>query len=77
MKQETPGFVRELPVAFLILAVILAFVFRPIYLHYKKKAEELKTTKAQEMELMDEMIEDAPGSIDEPEPDVDSDDPAD
>jgi len=77
VKQETPGFVRELPVAFLILAVILAFVFRPIYLHYKKKAEELKTTKAQEMELMDEMIEDAPGSIDEPEPDVDSDDPAD
>ena len=77
MKQETPGFVRELPVAFLILAVILATVFWPIYRHYKKKAEDLKTTKAQEMELMDEMIEDAPGSIDEPEPDVDSDDPAD
>ena len=66
MKNETPGFMRELPIAFLILALVLAFVFWPIYRHYKKKAEELKTTKSQEMELMDEMIEDAPGSINEP-----------
>ena len=79
-REELPGFVRELPITILtilILAVILAHVFSPLYRHYKKKAEELKTTKSQEMELMDEMIEDAPGSIDEPEPDVDSDDPAD
>ena len=39
-----------------------------------KKAEELKTTKAQEMELMDEMIEDVPGSINDPESNGDSDD---
>ena len=74
MKNETPGFVRELPIAFLILAVILAFVFRPIYLHYKKKAEELKTTKAQEIELIDEIIEDAPESVGEPESDEVPDD---
>ena len=66
MKNESPGFVRELPVAFLILAMILAHVFSPLYRHYKKKAEELKTTKSQEMELMDEMIEDAPESLNDP-----------
>ena len=77
MKHEPPGFVRELPITLLILAIILAFVFRPIYRHYKKKAEELKTTKAQEMELMDEMIEDAPESLAVPESDGDADDPSD
>ena len=65
MKREIPGFVRELPITLLTLAIILS-VFWPIYRHYKKKAEELKTTKAQEMELMDEMIEDVPESINEP-----------
>ena len=69
MKREIPGFVRELPITILILAVIFATVFWPIYRHYIKKAEDLKTTKAQEMELMDEMIEEAPGSISEPETD--------
>ena len=77
MKNETPGFMRELPIAFLILALVLAFVFWPIYRHYKKKAEELKTTKAQEMELIDEIVEDVPGSLNEPESDGDSDDPSD
>ena len=73
MKREIPGFVRELPITLLTL-IILASVFWPIYHHYKKKAEELKTTKAQEMELMDEMIEDVPGSINDPESNGDSDD---
>ena len=74
MKREIPGFVRELPITILFLAITLAFVFWPIYRYYKKKAEELKTTKAQEMELMDEMIEDAPESLNEPESAGDSDD---
>ena len=74
MKREIPGFVRELPITILTL-LILASVFSPLYLRYfKKKAEELKTTKAQEMELMDEMIEDAPESLNEPESAGDSDD---
>ena len=79
-REELPGFVRELPVTILtilILAVILAHVFSPIYRHYKKKTEELKTTKAQEMELIDEIVEDVPGSLNEPESDGDSDDPSD
>ena len=74
MKSDSPGFVRELPIAILILAIILAFVFWPIYRHYKKKAEDLRTTKAQEMELIDEIVEDAPENIDESEPNEDSDD---
>ena len=77
MKNDTPGFMRELPIALLILAIILAFVFWPIYRHYKKKAEELKTTKSQEMELMDEMIEEAPGSLNEPESEGNADNPSD
>ena len=72
-REELPGFVRELPIAILTLAIIIAFVFWPIYRHYKKKAEELKNTKAQEIELIDEIIEDAPGSVDEPETNEDSD----
>ena len=67
MKSESPGFVRELPIAILILAIIIAFVFWPIYRHYKKKAEELKTTKAQEIEILDELVEEAPESVDESE----------
>ena len=74
MKYERPGFVRELPFAILILVLIAAFVFWPIYRHYKKKAEDLRTTKAQEMELIDEIVEDAPENIDESEPNEDSDD---
>ncbi len=79
-REELPGFVRELPITILtilILAGILAHVFSPLYRHYKKKAEELKTTKSQEMELMDEMIEDAPGNVDEPETNENMDDPSD
>ena len=77
MKSDSPGFVRELPIAILILAIILAFVFWPIYRHYKKKAEDLQTTKAQEIELIDEIIEDAPGSADTLESEGDSDDSSD
>ena len=77
MKRETPGSVRELPTALLLLALILAFVFWPFYRHYKKKAEDLRTTKAQEMELIDEMVEEAPGNLDISETNEDSDDPAD
>ena len=77
MKYDPPGFVRELPITLLILAIILAFVFRPIYLHYKKKAEELKSSKAQEIELIDEIIEDAPEGLDTPESEGDSDDSSD
>ena len=72
-REDLPGFVRELPITILTLAIILS-VFWPIYRYYKKKAEELKTTKAQEMELIDEIIEDAPESLGEPESDGDSDD---
>ena len=72
-REELPGFVRELPITILTLA-ILASVFWPIYRHYKKKAEELKTTKAQEIELIDEIIEDAPESLGEPESDEVPDD---
>ena len=72
MKRELPGSVRELPIAILLLALILAFVFWPFYRHYKKKAEDLRTTKAQEMELMDEMVEEAPGNLDAPESNGDS-----
>ena len=74
MKSDSPGFVRELPIAILILAIILAFVFWPIYRHYKKKAEDLRTTKAQEIEILDELVEEAPESIDEPESEEDPDD---
>ena len=51
-REELPGFVRELPITILtilILAVILAHVFAPIYRHYKKKTEELRTAEDQEM----------------------------
>ena len=72
-REELPGFVRELPVAILILAVIIATVFWPIYRHYKKKAEDLRTTKAQEIEILDEIVEDAPGSIDDSGSNEDSD----
>ena len=75
-REELPGFVRELPVTILtilILTVILAHVFSPIYRHYKKKAEELKTTKAQEMELMDEIVEEASENVDDPGINEDSD----
>ena len=72
-REELPGFVRELPIKILVLAIILS-VFWPIYRHYKKKAEDLRTTKAQEMELIDEIVEDAPENIDESEPNEDSDD---
>ena len=74
MKQDTPGFVRELPIAILILAVIIVTVFWPIYRHYKKEAEDLRSTKAQEIELIDEIIEDAPESLGEPESNGDLDD---
>ena len=74
MKRESPGSVRELPIAILILALIIVFVFLPIYRHYKKKAEDLRNTKTQEMEIIDEIIEDAPGSIKEPDSDGDADD---
>ena len=77
MKQDPPGFVRELPIALLLLAVIIVTVFWPIYRHYKKKAEDLQTTKAQEIELIDEIIEDAPGSADTLESEGDSDDSSD
>ena len=73
MKREIPGSVRELPIAILLLALILAFVFWPIYRHYKKKAEDLRITKAQEMELIDEIVEDVPGSVDKAETNEDSD----
>ena len=76
MKSDSPGFVRELPIAILTLAII-ASVFWPIYRHYKKKAEELKTTKAQEIEILDEIVEDAPGNVDEPEMDGNTDIPSD
>ena len=72
MKREIPGFVRELPITLLTLAIILS-VFWPIYRHYKKKAEELKTTKAQEMELMDEIVEEASENVDDPGINEDSD----
>ncbi len=72
MKNDTPGFMRELPIALLILAIILAFVFWPIYRHYKKKAEDLRTTKAQEIELIDEIAEGVPGNVDEPDGDTDN-----
>ena len=77
MKSDSPGFVRELPIAILILAIILAFVFWPIYRHYKKKAEDLRSTKAQEIEILDEIVEDAPGNVDEPEMDGNTDIPSD
>ena len=73
MKREPPGSVRELPIAILILALIIVFVLLPVYRHYRKKAEELRTTKAQEIELIDEIVEEAPGNLDEPETDGDSD----
>ena len=74
MKSDPPGFMRELPIALLILAIILAFVFWPIYRHYKQKAEDLRSTKAQEIVILDELVEDAPESVDEPESDEDPDD---
>ena len=77
MKHDTPGFVRKLPVIILILAVILVTVFRPIYRHYKKKAEELRTAEDQEIAILDEIVEDAPRSVDEPESNGDSDDSSD
>ena len=72
-REDLPGFVRELPIKILVLAIILS-VFWPIYRHYKKKAEDLRTTKAQEMELIDKIVEDAPENADELESNEDSDD---
>ena len=74
MKHDTPGFVRELPVAFLILALIVAFVFLPIYRHYKKKAEDLRSAEDQEIAILNEIVEDGPESIDGPESNGDADD---
>ncbi len=74
MKSDPPGFMRELPIALLILAIILAFVFWPIYRHYKQKAEDLRSTKAQEIVILDELVEEAPESLGEPESDEDPDD---
>ena len=76
-REELPGFVRELPITILtilILAVILAHVFSPIYRHYKKKAEGNRSRDAQEMLLPDESVEDAPGNVDKSETNEDSDD---
>ena len=77
-REELPGFVRELPITILtilILAVILAHVFSPLYRHYfKKKAEESRSSDAQEMLLPDESFEDAPGNVDKSETNEDSDD---
>ena len=75
-REDLPGFVRELPITILTLAIILS-VFWPIYRYYKKKAEELKTTKAQEMELMVEIVEEAPVNVYRTGTTGDSDDPAD
>lgn len=68
-REELPGFVRELPVTILmilILAVILASVFWPLYSrYYRKKAEESRSRDAQEMTIPVEMSEDdsdEPGS---------------
>ena len=75
MKREIPGFVRELPITILtilLMALILAHVFSPLYRHYfKKKAEESRSSDAQEMLLPDESFEDAPGNVDAPEGDTD------
>ena len=70
-REELPGFVRELPITILtilILAVILATVFSPLYRRYKKKAERNRSRDAQEMTFPDESAEDASGGIDTPEP---------
>ena len=77
MKHDTPGFVRELPITLLILAVIFVFVFWPIYRHYKKKAEDLRSAEDQEIELLNEIVEDAPESLGESESEEDSDDSSD
>ena len=73
MKREIPGFVRELPITILLLALILALVFSPIYRHYKKKAEELRTAEDQEIAILNEIVEDAPESVDGPGSNEDSD----
>ena len=69
-REDLPGFVRELPITILtilILAVILATVFSPLYRHYRKKAEEAQALEAQENVLVQESTETAPGSADEPD----------
>ena len=73
MKHDTPKFVRELPITLLILAVIIVTVFWPIYRHYKKKAEELRTAEDQEISILDEIVEDVPGNVDGQESNGDSD----
>ena len=75
-REELPGFVRELPITILtilILAVILAHVFSQIYRHYKKKTEELRTAEDQEIAILNEIVEDAPESVDGSESNEDSD----
>ena len=74
-REELPGFVRELPITILMIlayAVILAFVFSPIYLGYKKRAEERRARDAQEMTITDESPDDAPESADTLESNEDS-----
>ena len=75
-REELPGFVRELPITILtilILAVILAHVFSPIYRHYKKKAEDFRSAEDQEIAILNEIVEDAPESVDGPGSNEDSD----
>ena len=67
-REELPGFVRELPVTILTLALILT-VFWPLYRRYRKKAEESRARDAQEMTIPVEISED---DSDEPESDGDA-----
>ena len=71
-REELPGFVRELPVTILTLALVLT-VFWPLYCCYRKKAEENRARDAQEMTITEEIVEDAPGNVDEPGTSGDSD----
>jgi len=57
----------------LILALIIAAVSWPIFRHYKKKAEDLKSAEDQEIEILDELVEGVPGSVDGPESNEDPD----
>ena len=71
-REDLPGFVRELPITILTLALVLT-VFWPLYRHYRKKTEKNRARDVQEMTLTDEIVEDAPGSVDEPGTNGDSD----
>ena len=77
-REELPGFVRELPITILTLALVLT-VFWPLYRCYRKKAEEnrARARDAQEMTITDEIVEDAPGYVDKPGINEDSDSPSD